>query len=299
MKNAFEVAEGIYLIDAQTWVPGYSSVYLVVGDKIALVETGLSTSADVILDGIKELGFNPGDIAYILVTHIHLDHAGAAGILAKRIPTAQVVVHQVGAPHLIDPSRLLQSSRKALGEFGNTYGLDQIVGIEEQQVMSVDDGDLISLGWRELRIIYSPGHASHHICIYDQRSKALFCGDTVGMYFPDGAVLAPTTPPPDFNLDTCIRTINSLRAYDIEVLLFSHFGPAREVSRIFDLAIDKLNAWAMLIRDAIAAKHSFQDIAQELCRELKRELYMTPEWLNEQLAPVFVAGYLNYFQIKM
>ena len=119
-----EVADSIYSIDVEMWTSEYTSVYLVVDDRIALIETGLSTSSDKIIEGIKHLGVRYKDVDFIVVTHIHLDHAGGAGVMAKKLPSAKVIVHKNGAQHLIDPSKLIYSATKALGELSKAYGLD-------------------------------------------------------------------------------------------------------------------------------------------------------------------------------
>ena len=121
---------------------------------------------------------------------------------------------------------------------------------------------------------------------------------SVGVYFPAGDTLNPTTPAPDFNLDDCLKTISKLREFDIETILFSHFGPARDVPRIFDLAIDKLNTWARLALAVVEGRSESQDFILQLGAELKEQYHTAPDWLNEQLGAVFAAGYLHYFRGK-
>ena len=212
-----EVADGIYSIDVEMWTPEYSSVYLVVGDRIALIETGLSTSSDKILEGIKHLGFRYEDIDFIVVTHIHLDHAGGAGIVAEKLPSAKVIAHKDGAKHLINPSKLIYSATKALGELSKAYGLDKIVPIAQDRMEPVDEGNIIDLGSRKLEVLWTPGHAPHHICLYDDKSRGIFAGDAVGVYYPHEDLLTPTTPPPDFDVEVAIGTIERLKKIKAEV----------------------------------------------------------------------------------
>ena len=292
-----EVADGIYSIDVEMWTPEYTSVYLVVGDRIALIETGLSTSAERILEGIKHLGFRYENIDFIIVTHIHLDHAGGAGVVAKELPSAKVVVHKDGAKHLINPSRLIQSATKALGELSKAYGLDKVVPIAQNIVEPVDEGSIIDLGSRKLAVLWTPGHATHHICLYDDRSKGIFVGDAVGIYYPHEDLLKPTTPPPDFDVDVALESIERLKKVKAEVLYFSHFGPNREVERMLESSIKEINRWEKETWQWLK-EQDFNYAVAKLAAELNQELPSMPHWINEQLAPMMVSGYLSYFKRK-
>jgi len=292
-----EVADNIYSIDVEMWTSEYTSAYLVVGDRIALIETGLSTSSGKILEGIKQLGFRYENIDFIIVTHIHLDHAGGAGVVAKKLSSAKVVVHKDGAKHLIDPSRLIHSATKALGEFGKTYGLDKIVPVAQSRVEPVDEGSIIDLGSRKLEVLWTPGHAPHHICLYDDRSRGMFVGDAVGLYYPHEDLLKPTTPPPDFDVEVVIETIERLKKFKAEVLFFSHFGPNYEVGSTLESSIKELKRWEKEIWQWLK-EQDFAYATDKLVAELNRELPHLPRWINEQLAPMMVSGYLNYFQRK-
>ena len=292
-----EVADGIYSIDVEMWTPEYTSVYLVVGDKIALIETGLSTSSERILEGIKHLGFRYENIDFIIVTHIHLDHAGGAGILAKELPSAKVVVHKDGAKHLINPSRLVHSATKALGELSKAYGLDKVVPIAQNVVEPVDEGSIIDLGSRKLTVLWTPGHATHHICLYDNRSNGIFVGDAVGIYYPHEDLLKPTTPPPDFDVEVAIQTIERLKKVKADVLYFSHFGPNHEVERMLASSIKEIDRWEKETWQWLK-EQDFDYAVEKLAAELNQELPSIPRWINEQLAPMMVLGYLSYFKRK-
>ena len=292
-----EIADSIYSIDVEMWTFEYTSVYLVVGDRIALIETGLSSSSGKILEGIKQLGFRYENIDFIIVTHIHLDHAGGAGVVAKELSSAKVVVHKDGAKHLINPSRLIHSSTKALGEFSKTYDLDKIVPVTQSRVEPVDEGNIIDLGSRKLEVLWTPGHAPHHICLYDDRSKGMFVGDAVGIYYPREDLLKPTTPPPDFDVEVVIETIERLKKVEAEVLFFSHFGPNHEVGNTLESGIREIKRWEKEIWQWLK-EQDFAYAVDKLADELNRELPHLPRWINEQLAPMMVSGYLNYFKRK-
>ncbi|WP_456486275.1 MBL fold metallo-hydrolase [Candidatus Alkanophaga liquidiphilum] len=296
--ETYKVAKDVYLIDVEMWTRRYGSVYVVEGEAVTLVESGLSTSAGKILEGLAQLGFHRDDVRHIVVSHVHLDHAGGAGVLAKELPNAKVVVHKVGAPHLIDPSRLLRSASKALGQMRDAYGLEKVVPVAAERVVPVDDGDVIDVGSHRLKVIYAPGHASHHICLYDEKSNGIFTGDAVGVYYPDAGILKPTTPPPEFDMDVAIESIGRLRELKASALFFSHFGMTRDVERMLDMGIEEIRRWGALIQEALSAGENIKRIAARLVDEFKEDLPFAPEWLSEQLAPVMVAGYVQYFERK-
>lgn len=300
MIEAYKVAKDVYLIDVEMWTRRYSSVYIVAGDSVVLVETGLSTSADKILEGIAQLGFHKDEITHIIVTHIHLDHAGGAGILAKEFRNTEVVVHKKGVPHIIDTTKLVKSAKRALGEMGKAYGLEKVVPVSANKVKSVDEGDIIDIGSRHLKVLFTPGHSSHHICLYDEENRGLFTGDAVGIYYPDVDLIKPTTPPPNFDMDVAISSIQRLQQLNARALFFSHFGMVKEkdVERILNKGIEGLQAWGKMIREALSSNESFEKIASKLASELNTDLPFLPTWQNEQFAPVMVAGYMDYFKRK-
>lgn len=297
MDEPKQVAEGIYLIDAQMFFPGLASAYLVVGKTVALIETGLSISAPHIAKGVRDLGFQPGDISHIVVTHAHLDHAGSAGILLNEYPRARLAVHKIGAPHLIDPTRLLAGVRKSLGdEIADRYRLDLVVPVDAARVDAVEGGETIDLGGRSLKLIFTPGHCSYHISPYDSLTGGLFCGDMVGTYNEGYNLIYPTTPAPEFNLRVTIDTINQLKQMDIRMLLFSHFGASRDVLRLLEMSAEIHVRWGEVMLKAMREGDGVERAAQILLPYLKQCAPFMPDWLNAESAATFAKGYLTYFQ---
>lgn len=297
MTNTQKIADGLYLIDAHMWFPGLASVYLVAGRQVALIETGISASAPYILEGINELGFRTEDISYIIVTHAHLDHAGSAGILMKEFPRARLIVHKLGAPHLIDPTRLLNGARRSLGnKVADLYRLDLVIPVDPVRIEMVEGGETIELGGRTLRLVAAPGHCPHHICPYETQSQSLFCGDLLGTYNQKYDILSPTTPAPEFDLRITLETINNLKQMDIRSLLFSHFGPSVEVERLFNLAIQKHTKWGEIVLEALKENISPENIYNKLLVQIKEDAPFMPEWLNLEAAPMYAKGYLTYFE---
>ncbi|MDP2729253.1 MAG: MBL fold metallo-hydrolase [Dehalococcoidales bacterium] len=183
MAEVKEVAEGIYQVGMAELRSSRgvrtSSPYLIADDRMAIVDIGPSVVVPPTVEAIRQLGYESLPLAYLILTHIHLDHAGGAGALAEQFPGLEVVVHQRGARHLIEPSRLIEGTRRAYGEkFEDDYG--PILPVPERQVRAVEEGDVIPLGGRELKVIYTPGHAPHEISLYDTKSKGIFCADVIG-----------------------------------------------------------------------------------------------------------------------
>jgi glyoxylase-like metal-dependent hydrolase (beta-lactamase superfamily II) len=258
----------VFAVDTQmSGYPGITSAYLIRSDRPCLVETGTATSAPVVRDGLAELGIGPDDLATVVVTHIHLDHAGGVGTIAGMFPRADVVVHELGARHLVDPERLMNSARRVFGPV-----LDEVFGLLEptdaarvkalSQVGSVDLG-----GGRTLATFHAPGHAQHHIGLVDSASGDLYVGDAAGVYIPETTDLRPSTPPPDFDLDLAVGSLHRFRDVAPTRLLFSHFGPVSAVQESLGRAEEELRLWVELVRDtrasALDLDHAVQRVTEK------------------------------------
>ena len=297
MVDLSEISPGIFLIDTKMWsLEQFSSVYLIEGEKVALFETGFPSSTFPIMEAVERLGIESSRISFIILSHVHLDHAGGAGLLVDKFPGAKVLVHPDGVRHLVDPSRLIASARKALGKLSKIYELDEVLPIKEERIRSVQDGETIDLGAdRKIRCIFAPGHAKHEICIFDELSGGMFTGDAMGLYFPRTDSFLPTTPPPDFDLGICINTINMLRKWPVKTIFYSHFGPLEQVERAFSKAAEKLIKWNDFIFRASRENPDINFVTKKLGEEMTRELTFIPSWLNHQQAELFVKGYFHYF----
>ena len=229
--------------------PGITGAFVVRGEATALVETGPKSSVDRLLAGLDEAGVERVD--YIVVTHIHLDHAGAVGTLARKWPAAKVVTHPVGAPHLADPSKLWASAGRIYGsEMERLWG--GIDPVPEASIVEISDGGTVDLGGRSLEAIETPGHATHHHAYLDDASGTLFAGDSLGVRLPGLPVIRPATPPPEFDLETAIKSIGKVRDAGAERLCFTHFGTVggEDVAKTCEAAVDSLVQWAGWVRSA-------------------------------------------------
>jgi glyoxylase-like metal-dependent hydrolase (beta-lactamase superfamily II) len=297
-----EVAECIYMIDNQIYnIPGWGSVYLINEDKKALVDTGTATCTGTILDGIKKVGVRPEDIDYLLITHIHLDHAGGAGILIQDMPKAQVLVHRKGAKHLVNPARLMRSAIEAQGEEVIIRN-GEMVPIEANRVRPIDDGETLRLSEKQsLRFINAPGHAPHEICIYESRNKGLFIGDAVGRYVAEGEVVFPVTPLPDWDSELYIDTLQRLMELKASRLYFPHFGVTSKVQKVLGLAIHKIRVWDDIVTKAMR-EDNLGAVEERMVAQLYKDIepMKKREYLYRYMidygVPINVAGFMKYHQ---
>jgi glyoxylase-like metal-dependent hydrolase (beta-lactamase superfamily II) len=270
-----------------------TSAYLVDASEPALVETGPTTSAEHVERGLAELGMATGDLAHVVVTHIHLDHAGGAGTIARRYPRARVWVHERGAPHLAEPTKLVASTARTYGEARMRAFFGDVEPVAAERLTAVGDGDRISLGDRDLSIFATPGHASHHVCIEDSRTGAVFAGDALGVHLPDVGVLRPATPPPEFDIDLAVASIERIRDRSRSLLLLSHFGPVSEIDALCDLAVQRIRGWGEEVRRALARTDDVDEIAALL------EQRGAAEYLEDSGAPIDLERYDVLSSIRM
>lgn len=265
MPSTFEAVPGIRGIDTvMCGREGATSAYLVEATEPALVETGPTTSVQAVRDGLDELGVGPGDLAHIVVTHIHLDHAGGAGALAPHFPQATVWVHERGAPHLVDPSKLEASAARVYGPKRLRELFGPIHPLPAERVRGVDEGDKIDLGSRSIEVLYTPGHASHHVCLVDSDTGAVFTGDALGVFLPDVGILRPATPPPEFDLDQAVASVQRVAAREPPLVLFSHVGAANEVTHLCQLAIRRLRRWTEVVERALRGTDDLASVIERL-----------------------------------
>lgn len=244
----------VHEIDTQ--MAGYQGItagYLILGDRPCLIEPGTSGSAPIVRDALTELGVGPGDLASVVVTHIHLDHAGGVGDIAALYPSAEVVVHEQGARHLAAPERLMRSARRVFGDALDTL-FGELKPTPAERLTTVEDTGVVDLGGgRKLHSYYSPGHARHHVGLLDSQTGDLYVGDAAGIYIPETADVRPATPPPDFDLDTALASLDRFRALRPTRLLFAHYGPVTDVDGTLDRSEEELRLWVETVREAADA----------------------------------------------
>jgi glyoxylase-like metal-dependent hydrolase (beta-lactamase superfamily II) len=249
------VANGITLID--TGMAGQrelNAVYLIAAAEPALVETGPGADGPVVLRTLERLGISAGDLAHLVVTHIHVDHAGGAGALLDRFPRATVWVHEVGAPHLVDPTRLVASTARTYGpeQMRALYG--ETLPVPADRIRSIADGDRIGLGDRTLKVLHTPGHASHHVALLDEASGAMFTGEAIGSHLQWADCVRPALPPPEADVEVALTSIDRMRAAGPSILLTSHYGPVAPADRGFDRGAERIRAWSETVRRELSGR---------------------------------------------
>ena len=231
-----------------TGQPEFNAVYLLDGDEPCLVETGPGADVELVLEGLDILGIGGSDLAHVVVTHVHLDHAGACGALAERFGRAIAWAHERGAPHLVDPTRLVASTARTYGAERMLTFFGHTLPVDAARVRPMVDGDTLRLGSRELSVIHTPGHASHHVTLHDSRSGALFTGEAIGSHLPWGPASRPALPPPEVDIEAAIASIERIRSRRASVLLTSHFGPVADADDACDTAIAQIGSWSGVVR---------------------------------------------------
>ena len=259
---ADRIAPGVLQID--TLLGGWERVtagYLIEGSNPVLVETGSQSSVPALLGALADLGVDAADLAGVAVTHIHLDHAGGVGDVARAFPNATVYVHEKGARHLADPERLVSSAARVYGELlDKLYGRLDPTPVERIHVL--EDGEDVQVGPdRVLTTVDSPGHAKHHLALHDSVSGIIFVGDAVGVRLPDAGVLRPSTPPPDFDLHQALNSLQRFRERSPAGIALAHYGLVPDHETVLDEAAETLTRWAEV---AERAWREGRDIAEAL-----------------------------------
>lgn len=238
--------------------------YVIAGkDELAVIDPGPASTADALLSALREAGFDPGNVTHLLLTHIHLDHAGAVGTLLPHMPRAKVYVYSKGAPHLIDPTKFLASATRIYGERMHDLWGD-VLPVPEERVTIIYDGDVLKVANRRLEIHYAPGHASHHVIFYDVHSGELFAGDAAGVRLQGIDYVRPPTPPPDLDLEAWSHTIDKLKQLRPDVIYLAHFGPVHMPVKHLERLREKLFSWGDFVLGAMRDGKGENEIAEML-----------------------------------
>jgi glyoxylase-like metal-dependent hydrolase (beta-lactamase superfamily II) len=288
-------------------LPGITGTFLVTDEQTALVETGPKSAVENVLAGLRNAAIETLD--WIIVTHIHLDHAGAAGTLARHFPEARVAVHEVGVRHLVDPSKLWSSASRIYGDDMERLwgGIDPL---PEARIVSLADGDKIELGSTTLQAVDTPGHAGHHHAYFEVSSGVAFVGDALGVRLPDVGVMRPATPPPEFDLELAVSSIGRIKELDPTEIYLTHYSsPAGGTNPaspqvVCDEAIEALRTWGAWVEETrtkttdldevsrLIAERSRISMGQQVTEDaIERMDQTTSYWMN-------TSGYMRYFDKK-
>jgi len=255
----------IYTVDVSPKedVKGDICLYVVDnGEYLTLVEAGPSNGYIRFLNWLEENGFKTDDIKYVLLTHIHLDHGGASGYIARDNSGVTIYVHPKGYPHLIDPSKLWRASLDTIGYVAEVYG--EPIPVPKENLVTPEDNEIIDIGEDRFKILYTPGHASHHMSIYLEGERILFTGDSLGLYH--GGTVIPTSPKPH-NVPKSIESIMKMRSLQPRKLGFTHFGMSDDAVKMIEKYEIVYRKWVKVVEEGYKMG---KDIT-EIYRELKAE----------------------------
>ncbi len=269
---ATKVAENVFLLDTYALgQPGTVSAYVVKGEKPTLVDCGYATSFDSVVAGLAEIGLSPSDIRYLIPTHVHLDHAGAAGHLMKVMPNARLLAHEKGVPHLVDPARLIESATRVFGEvIMGLYGLP--LPIPSERITAVGNEMHLDLGGgASASLIHSPGHAPHQLSVLLDRQRLLLTADAVGIVYPGLKTLIPTTPPPSFNPAELVRTVAVLEQTTPRKLLVPHYGERDDAGVVFEDTSSKVQRWVKEVRDLKNKGQGLDETSETMAAQVRAE----------------------------
>jgi len=242
-----DLGDSLYMIDAGMHdEPERLACYLFDTPNRVLIECGPSNVMPNLTAALASIGVE--EIAAMVVTHIHLDHAGGAGHFAARFPEAEIGVHTAGARHLVDPARLWDSAERIYTPAGMLALWGPMDPVPEDRLRVLDEGSIIDLGGgRSLDVMYTPGHAKHHIVFSEERSGGMFVGDSVGIAFPHGHMVQPVTPPPDFDQPLVVGQLRRMAARQPGFVGFAHYGITEDAPRVFDEAEARIDEWVAFV----------------------------------------------------
>mgnify|MGYP005609909781 FL=1 len=232
------IGHGIHAIDTAFHRDHFDAAYLIVENgRAAFIDCGTNHSVPHLMAALADVGLTAADVDWLLVTHVHLDHAGGAGALMARLPNARLVVHPRGAPHMIDPSKLIAGATAVYGEEEMARSYGEIIGVPEARVVMAEDGHVVDFHGRPLLCIDTPGHARHHFCVWDARSQGWFTGDTFGLSYREldssnGPFVLPTTSPVQFEPEALKASITRLLSYRPQSMYLTHYGRVGDVERL-------------------------------------------------------------------
>ena len=275
------------------------TVYLIVDDNTALVEVGCAVQIPDIQEAVDRLGYDLRDLSYIIPTHVHPDHAGGAGLLARQLPQAKVVAYSRAVKVLAGASIL----ERMMKGFMHIYGDDAIerygemVPVAEERFVKVEDGDRIPLGHRELKVIHTPGHDPNHLCFLDTKSRGVFCGDALGAYFSEIEALF-TSPVPGSDPFLFLESIEKLKKLKPELVFFSHGSATGDADKIIQSALDGARQCHDAALEALRANEDQKEIALKLIDIMAGGSASARSDLSDwpYFTPIVVEGYRQYFQ---
>jgi len=299
-----QLSEHLHIIDLKpTGVENFIASYVLQGAKAtAIIETGPTCSIPNLLKGLIEINVKNEDIDYIMVSHIHIDHAGGAGTLMQHLLNAKLVVHQRGAPHIINTEKLWQQSQQVLGEVATAYG--KIEPVPRDRVITPQDGTVFDLGNSvQVKVLETLGHASHHLGYHDSDSQGIFQGDAAGIYFPHLNATIPTAPAP-FHLEMTLASLEKLAQLQPKRLYYTHYGPVDNAVERLKRYQQQLQLWANVVSEAVKRGDTVQKTYEHIL-QADPQMKEATDFINKHLIlrrgvlMQNVEGFTQYFKKKL
>ena len=287
--NLSEVADGVYRLETPIITAQYPAVaYIIKSPFPVVIDPGTTSNIPMLSEALSELNIDAP--SFFIPTHLHMDHSGSAGTLSKLYPEAKIVFHPRYSKHAVRPTRLIAAFRIVWGQnFEETFG--EVEPVPEDRLLLPEDGDVIDAGDRELEIIYAPGHAPHHIAVFDRKSRGLFCGEALGL--PDFQL--PAAPPNSFDLDTYVATLEKLRRMKLgaEYICFAHGGVQWDIDTLVARAIDNMRVYSDMVREGLRKGQTQEYMERRVGSDIERRHGIQ---VPQRALYVTVAGLTAYFK---
>ncbi|EJR89643.1 hypothetical protein IKE_06249 [Bacillus cereus VD196] len=302
MKSVEKLSSQLYIIDDYDFQREQrTGTYVLLGDDITLIETSASSSVPFILNGLKDLNINLDAIKNIIVTHVHLDHAGGAGYLMTKCPNATLFVHSRGARHMIDPTKLILGAKAVYGEsFDKLY--NPILPVPAERVCIIGEGDTLKIAANRTLTFYdTPGHAKHHICVYDSLTNGIFTGDTLGAYYRElteyGVELyLPSTSPSQFQPEDMLKSKARIKDLNVDCIYFGHYAASTNVSEVYR----QFEFWLTLFLEKGKEIFRVEKSPVTASNKLANSLFeMVQSYLTQQGVPTTHSIYEYMLRIEM
>jgi len=252
------VDPSIHTIDTAFQREDFDAAYLVVENgRAAFIDCGTGLAVPAMLAALTRAGLSPDAVDWLILTHVHLDHAGGAGLLMQQLPDARLLVHPRGAPHMVDPARLIAGATEVYGEAEIARSYGPVLPVAAERVVIAEDGHRVDLAGRSLLCLHTPGHARHHLCVWDERSRAWFTGDTFGLSYREldsarGAFIVPTSSPVQFEPDALKQSIARMLAHAPQAMFLTHYGRVGDVAKLAADLVEQIDAMVEIGRQCDA-----------------------------------------------
>jgi len=289
----------IYMIDLKpAGIENLISSYVLKASRVAIIESGPLTSVENLLAGLKEIGIRNEQVDYLAVSHVHADHAGGAGALLRHLPNAKLLVHPRGAPHLVNPEKLWTQTKQALGKIAEMYG--EVQSVLKERIITATDETIVNLGESiELKVLETPGHASHALSFYENTTRGIFTGDTAGIYLNKFDVVMPTTPSP-FHLEKTLTSLSRLVEMAPKKLYYSHFGPAGDAVKKLKAYVVQLKLWGETVLDGMKDGEDFVSIHRRILEKdvSMRQVndFIDSHVVLREIRKWDIQGFIEYFK---